>query len=159
MKQTFLYLFIFSLLINIFLYVDSTKILNKYEVDIKDAKANLKIARDSIQTLNATANYFALENDLDARNELGIEDAAKFSIQLRDELVAKNDETAKGNPLITYAPVDGEKSIITKVKVLNNRWVIAEFYAGRSRGAVLIKYFINEGKPSDFEVINSILYS
>ena len=65
MKNTFLYLFILALLFNIFQYVNSNKILDAKEKEVKSAKENLestlKKYGDSLN--NAMYNdYFDIEN-------------------------------------------------------------------------------------------------
>jgi hypothetical protein len=45
------------------------------------------------------------------------------------------------------------------VKLLNHRWIIANYSNGELWGEVLLKYFINEDQTVSFEVMNSYLYS
>lgn len=160
MKQTFLYLFIFSLLINVFLYVNSDKILKAKEQEITESHQQVKVLKDSIAKQAFAANAFALEANLEAQAEINLQqhEVADLEIKLRDALIKKNDETPNGNPLVTYPPINGDKSVITKIKVLNHRWIIADFYAGQAKGEVLLKYFINDDKSFDFELVNSVLY-
>jgi len=160
MKQTFLYLFIFSLLVNIFLYINSDRILAAKESDLLKSHEKNQILKDSIAKQALEIEAFNLAYDADAQREINLEqsDIQSLEIAIRDALIKKNDETATGNPLITYHPINGDKSIITKIKILNHRWIIADFYAGQVRGSVLLKFFINDDKTFDFETINSVLY-
>ena len=48
--------------------------------------------------------------------------------------------------------------IINKVKVLNHRWIIADFSDGEIWGEVLLKYFVNDDNSISFEVNQSLLY-
>ena len=50
------------------------------------------------------------------------------------------------------------KLIINKVKILNHRWIIADFSDGEYWGEVLIKYFINDDETVSFETFQSLLY-
>lgn len=160
MKQTFLYLFIFSLLVNIFLYINSNKILASKDADLLHSQEKVEVLKDSIAKQAIELEAFNLAFDVDAQREINLEqgDVQALEISIRDAIIKKNDETAHGNPLVVYHPINGEKSIVTKVKILNHRWIIADFYAGQVRGSVLLKYFINDNKTFDFEVINSVLY-
>jgi len=160
MKQTFLYLFIFSLVVNVFLYVNSNKIIESKDKDLSKAQTKIKTLKDSIANQAIQFSGFTLADDVDAQREINLDfnDVPALEIALRDALIKKNDETPTGNPLLVYQPINGDKSIITKVKVLNHRWVIADFYAGQVRGSVLLKYFINDDKSFDFEMLNSVLY-
>jgi len=160
MKQTFLYLFIFSLLVNIFLYINSDRILAAKESDLLKSHEKNQILKDSIAKQALEIEAFNLAYDADAQREINLEqsDIQSLEIAIRDALIKKNDETATGNTLITYHTINGDKSIITKIKILNHRWIITDFYAGQVRGSVLLKFFINDDKTFDFETINSVLY-
>ena len=158
MKNVILYALIFSLLFNVFQYVNSTKILDAKDKEVLKVKANLKTSRDSVATL-ANANYFALESDEDAQeyffsNNL---DYQKVAVKVKEDLISLN-ENKKGNPLVPYEPIDGVPFLINTSKILNHRWIIAEFSCGDLWGQVLIKYFVTEGKPTDFEIVETVLY-
>ena len=158
MKNVFLYALIFSLFFNVFQYVNSTKILEAKEQDVSKSKEHLKIARDSVATL-ATANYFALESDENAqeyfyKNEL---DYQKIAVKVKEDLAVLN-ENKNGNKLVPYEPIDGKPFLVNTSKILNHRWIIADFSNGDLWGQILVKYFVNEGKPTDFETIETVLY-
>ena len=42
--------------------------------------------------------------------------------------------------------------------MLNHRWIIAEYSNSNLWGQVLIKYFYNDDKPTDFETVETIMY-
>ncbi|MCL9770225.1 hydrolase [Flavobacterium sp. HXWNR69] len=158
MKNVILYALIFSLLFNVFQYVNSTKILDAKQKEVDKVKANLKTSRDSISQLT-DANYFALETDEDAQeyffsNNL---DYQKVAVKVKEDLLSLN-TNKNGNPLIPYEPIDGIPFLINTTKILNHRWIIAEFSCGDLWGQVLIKYFVTEGKPTDFETVETVLY-
>ena len=158
MKNVILYGLIFSVLFNIFQYVNSTKILEAKEQDVSKTKERLKIARDSVANLTM-ANYFALESDEDAqeyfyKNEL---DYQKVSLKVKEDLLVLN-ENKNGNKLVPYEPIDGKPFLVNTSKILNHRWVVAEFSNGDLWGQILVKYFVAEGKPTDFETIETVLY-
>ncbi|NHN24826.1 hydrolase [Flavobacterium jejuense] len=158
MKNTFLYLFILSLLLNIFQYVNSNKILDAKEEQVQLTKERLKIARDSISIVGYN-DYFDIEKDQDAQdyfysNNL---DYLKVMQKVNEDILDLNTKP-NGNPLIPYEPIDGKNFIINKAKVLNHRWIIAEFSNTELWGQILVKYFHNEDKPTDFETVETILY-
>ena len=158
MKNVILYALIFSLLFNVFQYVNSTKILDAKQKEMDHVKTNLLTSRDSVAAL-ANANYFALESDEDAQeyfysNNL---DYKKVGIKVKEDLISLN-ENKNGNPLVPYDPIDGKPFLINTSKTLNHRWIIAEFSNGDLWGQVLIKYFVTEGKPTDFETVETVLY-
>ena len=158
MKNVILYALIFSLLFNIFQYVNSTKILDAKDKEVTKIQERLRTSRDSVSAL-ATANYFALESDEDAQeyfytNNL---DYKKVSEKVKEDLLVLN-ENKNGNKLIPYEPIDGKAFIVNTSKILNHRWIIAEFSNGDLWGQILVKYFVAEGKPTDFETVETVLY-
>ncbi|MFY8067258.1 MAG: hydrolase [Flavobacterium sp.] len=158
MKNVILYALIFSLLFNVFQYINSTKILEAKDKEVVKVKDRLKISRDSVATL-ANANYFALESDQDAQEYFysnGL-DYQKTAIKVKEDLITLN-ENKNGNKLVPYEPIDGKPFLINTSKVLNHRWIIAEFSNGDFWGQILIKYFVSEGKPTEFETVETVLY-
>jgi hypothetical protein len=158
MKNVILYALIFSLLFNVFQYINSTKILEAKDKEVVKVKDRLKISRDSVATL-ANANYFALESDQDAQEYFysnGL-DYQKTAIKVKEDLISLN-ENKNGNKLVPYEPIDGKPFLINTSKVLNHRWIIAEFSNGGFWGQILIKYFVSEGKPTEFETVETVLY-
>lgn len=158
MKNVILYALVFSLLFNIFQFVNSTKILDAKDQEVVKVKNDLKTARDSVNLL-ANANYFALESDEDAQeyfysNNL---DYQKVAIKVKEDLIALN-ENKQGNALIPYEPIDEKPFIVNTSKILNHRWLVAEFSNGDLWGQILVKYFVNADKPTEFETVETVLY-
>ena len=158
MKNVIMYALIFSLLFNVFQYVNATKILEAKDKEVVKIKEHLKISRDSVSSL-ASANYFALESDEDAQEYFYSSnlDYQKVAIKVKEDLVALN-ENKNGNPLVPYEPIDGKAFLINTSKTLNHRWIIAEFSNGDLWGQILLKYFVTEGKPTQFETVETVLY-
>lgn len=158
MKNVILYALVFSLLFNVFQFVNSTKILNGKETEVQKIKAHLKSSRDSVMQLS-NANYFALESDEDAQeyffsNNL---DYQKVATKVKEDLIVLN-ENKSGNRLVPYEPIDGKPFIVNTSKILNHRWLIAEFSNGDLWGQILVKYFVSADKPTDFETVETVLY-
>ena len=160
MKKPLLYLFIFSVLLNIFTYMYFTK-KSKFEDDrIANIQKESKSKRDSIVALNdqlRDADYFSLDHNDNAMEYYENFDVKQLSLEIRDEIMSRN-EGLNGNPLTKYELINGNKPIINKIKILNHRWIIADFAVGNAWGEVLIKYFKVEGKPTDFETIETFIY-
>lgn len=159
-KSLFLYLFIFSLLINVFTYMYFTN-KEKYETErIKGMETNVQAVKDSLKAEKvkmADENYFSLENNDNAKGYFAGQDIDAIKIKVRDALYKQN-TNPKGNPLAGYPPMDGRPFTIAKIKVLNHRWVICDFYNGLRWGEVLLKYFIEEDGSVSFERVESTLY-
>jgi hypothetical protein len=117
-------------------------------------KDSLKAEKDRV----TEADYFSLQNNSNAIEYFKGQDINRIAIKVRDGIYALN-KSDTGNTLIQYPPIDGRPFLINKMKVLNNRWVIADFSNGQAWGEVLIKYFVdNEGNVS-FETAETLLHS
>jgi len=158
MKNVILYGLIFSVLFNIFQYVNSTKILDAKDQEVTKIQERLKTSRDSVVALVA-ANYFSLESDEEAqeyfyKNNL---DYMKVAEKVKEDLLVLN-ENKNGNKLIPYEAIDGKAFLVNTSKILNHRWIVAEFSNGDLWGQILVKYFVTEGKPTDFVTVETVLY-
>jgi hypothetical protein len=51
-----------------------------------------------------------------------------------------------------------QKFIVNKIKVLNHRWLIADYSNGVLWGEVLLKYFVNDDETISFEIMDSYIY-
>ena len=81
----------------------------------------------------------------------------KVAEKVKEDLLVLN-ENKNGNKLIPYEPIDGKAFLVNTSKILNHRWIIAEFSNGDLWGQILVKYFVTEGKPTDFETVETVLY-
>ncbi|WP_396138146.1 hypothetical protein [Flavobacterium sp.] len=158
MKNVVLYALVFSLLFNVFQFVNSTKILESKDKEVVKVKNHLKISRDSVSQL-ANANYFALESDEDAQEYFYNSnlDYQKVAFKVKEDLMVLN-ENKNGNKLVPYEPIDDKPFIVNTSKILNHRWLIAEFSNGDLWGQILVKYFVSADKPTEFETVETVLY-
>ena len=162
-KSLFLYLFILSVLMNIFTYMYYSKKNVFDETQFKTTNAKLKDSLTSVSAKLDDANYFALENNQNAQDYLNSGDGIKNIsyeqlIPLVKEKLMELNDNPKGNPYTGQDQIGAQKFIINKAKVLNHRWVIADFSDGEYWGEVLLKYFVNEDESITFEIIQSVLY-
>lgn len=162
-KSILLYLFILALLFNVFTYAYFTKD-QKFEKEQYE-KLDKKL-HDSITIVNNDlfdANYFSLETNDNAQNYFEDKKTGEFLDYkklipfVKDQLIAFNDNP-EGNPYTGIEKLSERKFIINKAKVLNHRWIIADFNDGTTWGEAIIKYFINEDKTVSFEVAETVLY-
>ena len=158
-----LYLIIIVLLLNVFTYMYFSKEL-AFEKD-KSAKTEVKLKKDlgAVNTKLTDANYFSLEKNENAQNYFNPDNATK-TIQVEKlipfvtEKLMDLNANPKGNPFVGQDQIGANKFIINKVKILNHRWIIADFSDGEYWGEVLIKYFINDDETVSFETFQSLLY-
>jgi hypothetical protein len=69
-----------------------------------------------------------------------------FSDKVTQALLAFND-APEGNKYTDQAKIGNQKFIINKVKLLNHRWIIANYSNGQLWGEVLLKYFLFRYPP------------
>lgn len=162
-RSLFLYLTILAVLTSIFTYMFLSKEVafeqNRYEKTTKKLRDSLRLVSNQL----ADANYFSLAKNENAQNYFDNDNVKKpmdYSkiIPLVTEKLMDLNEDPKGNPYIGQDKIGGNKFIINKVKLLNHRWIIADYSDGEYWGEVLIKYFIDDNEQVTFETVNSILY-
>ena len=163
MKQRiFMYLFVFSALLVLFQYVNSKRIFENMNNQIENCKSNTEKYEDSISQLQneiLELAHFNLDRNEDAISYFENDgyDVSKLKPLIKDKLYELNFNKGE-HPLIPYVSSEGRKMLINTVKILNHRWIIADFSDGEYWGEIFITYFINEDKTIDFDVSESFLY-
>lgn len=164
MKQSLLlYLFILAIVFNIFTYEYFSKKVQFQDSKIEKLTNKIKAKESDFNSKLQDVNYFSFENNEKAQNYFYSPiPQQNFEVNLlipslKDKLLEFNDNP-NGNPLTGQEKLGVNKFIINKVKVLNHRWIIADYSDGEYWGEVLLKYFVNEDKTFTFEVNQSILY-
>ncbi|GGD38120.1 hydrolase [Muriicola marianensis] len=158
--RIFLYLFIFSSLISLYLYVSYSA-----QVEVKDDKitsleeqtGQLEDSLRSAQLRVLDLQYFSLENNDDALayyDHLSLQDPARY---IADKLLETN-ETKGDNPLIPYEGMESNFKI-NKINILNHRWIIADFSDGRFWGELFIEYELKDDLSVDFTLLDHLLYT
>ena len=160
-SRIFMYLFIFSLLLILFQYVNSKNIHDESAIKIENYKEKVEKYKDSITTLKDEIfelSYFNLDKNEDALTYFENDgyDVEKLIPFIKDELYKLN-ETRGEHPLIPYAATHG-KLLINSVKLLNHKWIIADFSDGVIWGELFITYEINEESELKFKLVESFLY-
>lgn len=165
MKKSFLlYAFILLVLINVFTY---SFLSNEVKFEQKRYEKTTKKLRDSLTLMTtqlSDANYFSLEKNENAQNYFDSAIANKTIAYeklipvIKEKLMDLN-ANPKGNPYTGQDQIGANKFVINKVKVLNHRWIIADYSDGKMWGEVLLKYFVNEDESVSFEVMQSLLYA
>ncbi|MGM8363399.1 hypothetical protein ACSV4D_15910 [Flavobacterium sp. ARAG 55.4] len=165
MKKSFLlYAFILLVLINVFTY---SFLSNEVKFEQNRYEKTTKRLRDSLNSVTTQlndANYFSLEHNENAQNYFDSALANKTIayeklIPIVTEKLMDFNANSKGNPYTGQDQIGENKFVINKVKVLNHRWIIADYSDGKIWGEVLLKYFVNEDETISFEVIQSLLYA
>lgn len=156
-RQLYLYLFILSALIAAFTYMYFSKALafeksnNKAEMDIQ------KKSFDSISNMINDADYFSLDKNERAQDYFENQSIQKLIPQIKEALLAYNDNP-NGNIYTGQEQLGAQKFIINKIKILNHRWIIADYSDGTYWGDVVIKYFVEQDGKITFKVMDSFIY-
>ena len=163
MKQKiFMYLFIFSILLVLFQYVNSKRVFE----DLNSKLDNFQLAntkyKDSIVSLRdelANLSHFGIEGNEDALTYFENDgyNTSELIPLIKDELYSLN-EIKGEHPIIPYASDEGRRMLINTVKILNHRWIIADFSDGEYWGELFLKYWVTEDKKIEFNLVESFLY-
>ena len=137
---------------------------SKESSELKPLTETNRKLNDSVTNLSNKlndANEFSLENNDRAQNYLyesnKINDVLAFAEKVKQALLTYND-SPEGNKYTDQVKMGEQKFIINKVKLLNHRWIIANYSNGTLWGEVLLKYFVEENGSISFEIMNSYLY-
>ena len=162
-KSFFLYAFILVALMNVFTYMFLSKEVEFEQNRFEKTTKRLKDSLTAISTKLNDANYFSLEKNENAQNYFESANGQKVIqyeklIPIVTEKLLDLNANPKGNPYVGQDQIGANKFIINKVKVLNHRWIIADFSDGEYWGEVLLKYFVNDDQTITFETNQSLLY-
>ena len=162
-KSLFLYLTILAVLSTVFTYMFLSKQVtfeqNRYDKTTKKLRDSLSLVSNQL----VDANYFSLEKNENAQNYFDSGNGDKIIqfeklIPVVTEKLLDFNANPKGNPYTGQDQIGTNKFIINKVKILNHRWIIADYSDGEIWGEVLLKYFVNPDESISFEVNQSLLY-
>lgn len=162
-KKLFLYLFVFTLLFVVFQYVNSKSILETYEEKIEKSHAKVETYKDSIMSLEDEILdylYFNLEND-----DYGLSyfendgyDTSELIPFIKDELYKLNIYEGDDHPIVPYASMTDGKMLINKIRLLNHKWIIADFTDGKFWGQIFLTYEIVDKKELKFKLVEYFIY-
>lgn len=156
-----MYLFFFAVLFALFQYVSSSNYFKEQDRTIKKLEKEVAKLQDSTETLlmnNLDLQYFALDNNDDALSyfdHLNLDNPAGY---ITDKLLETN-ETKGNNPLVPFDGMTGNPMKLNKIKVLNHKWIIADFSDGKHWGELFIKYELKDDLGINFTVLDYLLYT
>ncbi len=159
-SKIYLYLFVFAALIALYLAVSGS---NKDKNALDEAQAlNSQIVQleDSLQGAQLKVldmQYFSLENNDDALayyDHLDLDDPTRY---ISDKLLETNEQRGN-NPLVPYEGMENDFKI-NKIKLLNHKWLIADFSDGKFWGELIIHYELKDDLSVDFTLMDHLLYT
>lgn len=159
-KNIYLYLFLFAALICLYLAVSGSKMSKVNTNRIQNLETNVDALKDSLQEKELRAlelQYFSLENNDDALayyDHLELENPTRY---ISDKLLETN-ESKGDNPLVPYEGMQNDFKI-NKIKVLNHKWILADFSDGKYWGEILIRYELKDDLGVDFTLMDHLLYT
>ncbi|MEO1031035.1 MAG: hydrolase [Bacteroidota bacterium] len=162
-SRVFMYLFIFSTLIIIFQYVNSKNIIDKYEKDIKTYKAKIETQEKAIADLeeqNFDLNYFNIDrndNALDYFIAQGY-NADELIAAITEGLYDMNDYEGEDHPIVPFVSMTNSKLLINKIRIVNHRWILANFTDGEHWGEIFVTYDIDENNDLKYKLVEYFMY-
>ncbi|QXP58536.1 hydrolase [Olleya sp. HaHaR_3_96] len=162
-NKIFMYLFIFASLIVVFQYVNSKKILDASAKRMDSIKILNTKLKDSIAIQKeelSDLSLFDLRYNQEAQDYFYAKkmDTDSLIPFVKNELYKLNEAEGE-HPLIPFAASEGRKMQFNTIKMLNHRWIIADFSDGQYWGELLIKYFMVGSDDVEFEVLDYMLYT
>ncbi|MDT0607418.1 hydrolase [Croceitalea rosinachiae] len=159
-KNIFLYLFVFAALILLYSLVTGNKIQKENEAAILKLQGEVETLKDSVQKeklMVLDMQYFSLENNDDALAYYDHLNLKKPTRYIEDKLLETNEKKGD-NPLIPYEGMQSDFKI-NKIKVMNHRWIVADFSDGQYWGDIVIKYELKDDLSVDFTLLDHLLYT
>ena len=157
-SRIFLYLFVFSALVALYLGISGNRSVKSFEKKLASTEEKVVRLEDSLQQTQLEVldmQYFSLENNDDALayyDHLEIADPARY---IADKLLETNEQQGD-NPLVPYEGMESSFKI-NKIKLLNHKWIIADFSDGKYWGELLINYELKDDLSVDFVLTDHLL--
>lgn len=129
-------------------------------VKITKLQSEIDVLKDSVQRSNVKVmdmQYFSLENNDDALAYYEHLDLNNPAAYITDKLLETNEQKGD-NPLIPYEGMENDFKI-NKIKILNHKWILADFSDGKYWGELLIKYELKDDLGVDFTLVDHLLYT
>ena len=161
-SRIFMYLFVFATLLVLFQYVNAKRVFEDMDNKLVGYKTQLIKYKDSVAVLQndiAGLSHFNLDRNEDAisyfeNDGYNVSELIPF---IKDELYKLN-EVRGEHPIVPYAASEGRKILINTVKMLNHKWIVADFSDGEYCGEIFLTYQITNDKQLKFNLVESFLY-
>lgn len=162
-SKILMYAFIFTVLLVIFQYVNSKNIIENYEMSIRKSESKVKIYKDSILAMNETISEMRLfdlqfdDEPLDYFENQGYDSMSLIPF-IKDELYKLNEYKGDVHPMVPYTSMTKGKMMINSVRLLNHKWLVANFTDGKNWGQMFLTYEIIDGKQLKFSLKEHFMY-
>ena len=157
-NKILVYVVAFMSLILIFLSINYIKISNSNESNSKILNKKIDSLENRYKLLDKRFSdeiYFSLNDNQEALAYFNYTNVDSLVSYLRDELYEKNFNKNANN----FVPISNTKNkyLINKVKILNHKWIIADFSNGSRWGEMWIEYYFDKNKVI-FDVKDFFIY-
>lgn len=161
--RLFMYLFIFSALLIIFQYVNSKNIIDEYEADIDTFKSKIEEQDKAIEALeeqNFELSYFNIDRNDNALDYFVAQgyNTDKLINAIKEGLYNMNDYEGEDHPIVPFVSMTDSKLLINKVRILNHRWIVANFTDGEYWGEIFVTYEIDENNDLKYKLVEYFMY-
>lgn len=159
-SKIYLYLFIFAALIALYLAVSGSNRDKNAISESKKLKSQITHLQDSLQNAQLKVldmQYFSLENNDDALvyyDHLDLDNPTRY---ISDKLLETNEKRGN-NPLVPYEGMENDFKI-NRIKLLNHKWLIADFSDGKYWGELIIQYELKDDLSVNFSLMDHLLYT
>ncbi|WP_136481143.1 hydrolase [Cognatitamlana onchidii] len=163
MKQKiFIYLFVFTILLVLFQYINAKRVFEGMNHKLEGYKTQLSKYKDSVSILQndiLEVSHFNLSRNEDAISYFEEEgyDVSELIPFIKDELYKSNEKKGE-HPIVPYASSEGRKMMVNTVKLLNHKWIIADFSDGEYWGEIFLTYEIAPDRTVTFNLVEYFLY-
>ncbi|MEM8999657.1 MAG: hydrolase [Bacteroidota bacterium] len=159
-RNLFLYLFVFAALIVLYQFMSASNYQKDTASKIQRLEAKLAQLEDSLTKERLRIldmQYFSLANNDDALayyDHLNLNSPTRY---IEDKLLETN-ERKGDNPLVPYEGMQHDFKI-NKIKVVNHKWLLADFSDGNYWGDLVIQYELKDDLSIDFTRLDHLLYA
>lgn len=162
-KSFLLYLFVFTALLAVFVYVSGQSMIKSKDEKIEHLREDLALVEKRVDSLTSEAQgqqeSFSLVTNEEALSYLenrGL-DPSEVIEKVESELINRNKADAD-NDLVPYEGMDGHFRI-NKIRLLNHKWILASFTDGTYWGDLFLTYEIGEGGNLEITTKEALLYT
>ena len=158
LNKILIYLLGFIFLIMIFLTINYTKTIDLNISNSKILNKKIDSLQKSYELLNKKFRdeiYFSLDDNQEALRYFNDFEIDSLSLYIKDQLYEKN--FIKNSDFFVPVSNADNKYLINKIKILNHKWIIADFSNGSRWGEMWIEFCFNKNKIV-FNVKDYFLY-
>lgn len=117
------------------------------------------MVKDSLEMYKKLYNeaaYFSIDKNENAQKQFAPQEVEAVMAKVVQDFSTLNQQE-NGNPLL---PLDsaGNPTKVNKMSVLNNKWLIIDFFGEGIVGELIIKYDYSPDKTTEFTVLDTVLY-